>query len=728
MTDITSLCRDMKATGASDLFISAGKPVAARVLGTLRELAPTVIDEEDIRAFLDAWLPLTARERFEEERDLDIGVSLGPDERYRLNLYFQRGRPCLAIRLVPMGELDFAELHIPDAVRRMAEQPRGLVLITGATGSGKSTTMAAMLNHINKTAARHIVTIEDPIEFTHRDKCSVVSQREVGGDTRDFAAALRHVVRQNPDVIFIGEMRDLETIRTAISAAMTGHLVVTTMHTVDVLQTLDRILNYYPAEMRDQVAQDLALSLTGIVCQRLLPRADGKGRIPVFEILVATPLVRRLIAQRALDQIPDILKSGHGDGMITFTRSLVERCREGLLTVEAAAAGATNRDEFLLAAQGIETGIDSLRHLQEDSARSFSMKKLLRDAVQYNASDLLLTVGSPPMLRIDGALRAFDMPVLTAGDTRRLLFSVLNSGQRASFEAEREVDFALSIRERFGLGDEFRTDCRFRVNGYYQKGCVAAAFRLIPQQIPSAQELRIPPVVMRLAQRVQGLILVTGPTGHGKSTTLACLIDEINRTRACHIVTIEDPIEFVHANKMAVVDQREVNADTLSFASALKYVLRQAPDVILIGEMRDPETIAAALTAAETGHLVLATLHTNDCTQTVDRIIDVFPAERQNQVRTQLAACLEAVVSQRLMPRKDGYGRVAAFEIMLGTTAVRSQIRDRRTHQLLGVIETSAKDGMVTMDRALKDLFDANLIARETYLTLARSPRTPGAA
>jgi twitching motility protein PilT len=625
-----------------------------------------------------------------------------------------------------MGELDFRELHIPDAVRQMAEQPRGLVLITGSTGSGKSTTMAAMLNHINGMFQRHIVTVEDPIEFTHRDRRSVVSQREVGGDTRDFASALRHVVRQNPDVIFIGEMRDLDSIRTALSAAMTGHLVVTTMHTVDVMQTLDRILNYFPTEMRDQVAQDLSLALTGIVCQRLLARTDGKGRVPAFEILVGTPLVKRAIAQRALDQIPEILKSSEGDGMVTFTRSLVSRCQEGLLSVETAAAGATNRDEFLLAAQGVETGIDSLRRLQEDAGQNLSMKKLLRDAVRYSASDLLLTVGSPPMLRIDGAMRGFDMRELTAGDTRRLLFSVLSPAQRAAFEAEREVDFALSIQERFGLEDGFQTDCRFRVNGYYQKGCVASAFRLIPQRIPSADELRIPAVVMRLALRVQGLILVTGPTGHGKSTTLACLIDEINRTRGCHIVTIEDPIEFVHSNKTAVIDQREVNADTHSFANALKYVLRQAPDVILIGEMRDPETIAAALTAAETGHLVFATLHTNDCTQTVDRIIDVFPAERQNQVRTQLAASLEAVVSQRLLPRKDGHGRIAAFEIMLGTTAVRSQIRDKRTHQLLGVMETASKDGMVTMDRALKDLFGANHITRDTYLTLARNPSAPG--
>jgi len=725
--DIARLCREMESLGASDLFVTVGKPVTARIMGAVRLLEGEAVASEDIARFLDETLPPGARERYERDRDLDLGVALADAGRYRLNLYYQRGLPAMAVRRVPTGDLGFEELRLPAVVRSLAERPRGLVLITGATGSGKSTTMAAMLNHINSTFDRHIVTIEDPIEFTHRDKRSVVSQREIGGDTRDFEVALRHVVRQNPDVIFLGEMRDLTTIRTAISAAMTGHLVVSTMHTIDVVQTLERILNYFPTEMRDQVAQDLALALTGVVCQRLLPQADGRGRVPVFDILVATPPVSRAIAQRALEQIPEIMKSSEADGMVTFTRSLLGRCQEGLLSVDTAAAGASNRDEFLLAAQGMETGIESLRRLQGEGSANLNMKKLLRDAVRYQASDLLLTVGSPPMLRINGAMRGFDMPELTAADTRRLLFSVLSARQRADFEDQREVDFALSIQERFGLEDSEEKDCRFRVNGYYQKGSVASAFRLIPQHIPSPEELRVPAVVMRLARRLQGLVLVTGPTGHGKSTTLACLIDEINRTRSCHVVTIEDPIEFVHTSRMAVIDQREVNADTLSFANALKYVLRQAPDVILIGELRDPETISAALTAAETGHLVLATLHTNDCMQTVDRIIDVFPAERQNQVRTQLAACLEAVVSQRLLPRRDSKGRVAAFEVMLGSTAVRAQIRDRRTHQLLGVIETAAKDGMVTMERALKDLLTADLITRETYQASVRNPLAPGA-
>lgn len=722
--NIAELCLSMDSRGASDLFITSGKSPSARIDGAMSAASTEPVDDASILSFLEQYLPSGLVSRWDSLRDLDLGVSLTDSDRFRLNLSFQRNRRCMAIRRVPSGALDFDALKLPDALRKLAASSRGLVLVTGATGSGKSTTMAAMLHYINSTFARHIVTIEDPIEFFHQDLRSVVSQREIGSDTLDFGAALRHVVRQNPDVIFIGEMRDFETIQTAISAAMTGHLVVSTMHTVDVTHTLERIINYFPDTVRDQMAQDLSLALVGIVSQRLLPRKNRSGRVPVFEILVATPLARRLIAERELEGMEEVLKSGTAEGMCTFTRSLLERVKGELLDVQTAAGGATNRDEFLLAAQGMETGIDTLRYRDSERGRGLSMKKLLRDALKYGASDLLLTAGSPPVVRLHGQLRAFDMPVLTPGDSQQLLFSILNPAQRATFERDREIDFALTVS---GMKSDEERDtsqvARFRVNGYYQKGSVASAFRSIPRQIASPDELRIPPVVMKLAQRHQGLILVTGPTGHGKSTTLACIINSINQSRACHIVTVEDPIEFVHENQQAVIDQREVHSDTRSFVNALKYVLRQDPDVILVGEMRDPETISAALTAAETGHLVLATLHTNDAAQTVDRIIDVFPADRQNQVRYQLAASLEAIIAQRLLPRSGSReGRIPAFEIMLASDAVRAQIREQRTHQLAATIETSGKDGMITMDRAARDLFNAGLITRETLLSVSRGP------
>ena len=722
--DISALCLSMEELGASDLFLSVGRIPGMRVAGSIRDIPNTSpLQESEVLEFFRQCLPPGTEERLRQALDVDLGFTLGTAGRFRLNLSFQRGNLSLAIRRVPSGQLDFASLGIPEIVSRLAELPRGLILITGATGTGKTTTLAALVNHINKTAAKHIVTIEDPIEFVHNDDQALVSQREIGGDTRDFATALRHVVRQNPDVIIIGEMRDQETIATAISAAMTGHLVAATIHTVDVQQTLERILNYFPDGLREQVALDFSLALQGIVSQRLLPRKDAQGRVPAFEVLVATPLVRRLIANRDLEAIPEVLKGGGLDGMINFNRSLLQLYQSGKVELEIASLAASNRDEFLLLAQGMETGIDTLRNYSGDVNYGINIKKLLKDAIHYGASDLLLTVDSPPVIRLDGSLRPFDMPPLTGADTQKLLFSVLSLRQRADFEDRREIDFALSIKGISGADDQ--AEYRFRVNGFYQKGKVAAAFRLIPMTIPNPQALGLPQVILNLANCPQGLVLVTGPTGHGKSTTLAALLNEVNRLRSCHVITIEDPIEFVHQHKMALIEQREVNADTLSFANALKYVLRQDPDVILIGEMRDPETIRAALTAAETGHLVFATLHTNDVAQSVDRIIDVFPADQQGQIRSQLAASLEAIIAQRLLPRRGGSGgRGAAFEILIGTMAVKAMIREKKTHQLPGHMETAAKDGMITMDRALKNLFEAGQITRETYITMVRNPVT----
>ena len=274
---LREFCLQMEAWGASDLFLSVERPPSRRCRGRVETIpGEGPLTWEEVREFVQGWLPPGTWERLQEERDLDLGSQLGSPRRYRLNLSFRMGVPALVVRQVPSGALSFENLHIPDVVRQLAESPRGLLLVTGATGSGKSTTMAAMLNWINGHFSKHIVTLEDPIEFVHQDAMSVVTQREIGGDSRDFQQALRHVVRQNPDVIFLGELRDFETIQTAIGAAMTGHLVVATVHTVDVEQTLERLLNYFPEGLREQVAQDFSLALQGIVSQRLLPTADGR--------------------------------------------------------------------------------------------------------------------------------------------------------------------------------------------------------------------------------------------------------------------------------------------------------------------------------------------------------------------------------------------------------------------------------------------------------------------
>jgi len=726
--EIIDLLKKMMADQASDLFLTAGKKPYYRINTVIepQDLPPVTADEID--AFRKEVLLPEPEKTFQETGGLDAGITLEAGLRFRINFLLQQGVPGLVARLVPSGDnLSFKELVLPSAIAKFADVPRGLVLIAGAAGSGKSTTMAAILNHINHNYPKHIVTIEDPIEFVHSEQKSLITQREVGADTASFADALKHVVRESPDGIFIGEMRDLDTMQTAITAALTGHLVVSTIHTADVVQSVERIINHFPDHLRDQAAADLSLALAGILAQRLVPRADGQGMVPAVEIMEGTPLARHMISTRNFTELEDVIKRGFEEGMQTFSRALADLCKENLITIESGAKAAGNRDEFLLLVQGMESGVETFRNdgLGEGSdERSMNMKRLLHTAVVNGASDLLLTVGSRPCLRLDGELQPLDTDQLMASDTKRLLFSILNSRQRAEFEENREIDFALSVNIKQEVeGEPSETvPFRFRINGFFQRGNIAIAVRVIPKRIPSPAELRLPKALVNLASKRQGLLLVTGPTGHGKSTTLASLIDLINQKRACHIVTVEDPIEYVHANKKAVIEQREVLSDTLSFANALKYVLRQDPDVILVGEMRDSETIAAALTAAETGHLVMATLHTNSAGQTIHRIIDSFPAHQQNQIRIQLASTLEAVVAQQLLPKRDVEGRIAAFEVMIGTSAVRNLIRENKLHQAESAMETGAKDGMITMDKALQNLYQKNLISRKAALSLMRAP------
>src|ERR1700756_3344611 len=324
-----------------------------------------------------------------------------------------------------------------------------------------------------------------------------------------------------------------------------------------------------------------------------------------------------------------------------------------------------------------------------------SIDGLLEQMVGLGASDLHVTVGSPPAYRVRGHIvRAEGYEPFTADDTRALLYRILSSEQQKHFELKRQLDFAYSMP---GLA-------RFRVNVYYQREAVGAAFRLIPQEIKSLEELSLPPVLHTLAEYPRGLVLVTGPTGSGKSTTLAAVIDEINRNRSEHILTVEDPVEFVHRHKKCIVNQREIGPDATSFAEALKAALRQDPDVILVGEMRDLETISTALTAAETGHLVFGTLHTQSAPSTIDRIIDVFPAEQQEQVRAQLAGALQGVVTQTLLPTADGQSRVAALEIMLPDDAIRNLIRQGKVAQIYSYMQTGSRAGMQTMEQSLADL------------------------
>ncbi len=337
------------------------------------------------------------------------------------------------------------------------------------------------------------------------------------------------------------------------------------------------------------------------------------------------------------------------------------------------------------------------------SRLDFDFSEVLRLMVETRASDVHLTPGFPPAIRDKGRIRPIEgFPVLNGQQTREVVYGILNDDQRKRFETNQQLDFAYSIP---GVA-------RFRVNCFFQRGSVSAAFRLVPQEVPSLDSLAVPPVLRELTQKPRGFVLVTGPTGSGKSTTLAAMVDLINSEREDHILTIEDPIEFLHQHKRSIVNQREIGSDAPDFALGLRAALRQDPDVILVGEMRDLETISTALTAAETGHLVFATLHTQSTAQTVDRIIDVFPPEQQGQVRTQLSIALQGIVTQQLLPTADGRGRVVACEVLVPTPAIRNLVREGKTHQIYAALQTSGAVGMQTMDADLARLVRTGKVGR----------------
>jgi twitching motility protein PilT len=336
-----------------------------------------------------------------------------------------------------------------------------------------------------------------------------------------------------------------------------------------------------------------------------------------------------------------------------------------------------------------------------------SLEDLLKKALELGASDLHITVGVPPTFRRDGRLLTIDEPRLLPNDTEQLIRNMLSDEQWKLYQELGELDLSFSLK---GMG-------RFRVNVYKQRGTCCAAIRMVNMTIPSLDQLGIPEVVKELGRRTKGLILVTGPTGSGKSTTLASIIDMINEERDCHILTLEDPIEYLHKHNKSIVNQREIGNDSHSYAAALRAALREDPDVILIGEMRDIETIAIAVTAAETGHLVLSTLHTIGAANTIDRVIDVFPPHQQQQIRVQLSSVLQGVISQQLIPRKDISGRVAAIEVMVATPAIRNLVREGKTYQINSQIQTGAKFGMQTMDGSIASLYKGGIISQEEAIT-----------
>ena len=704
---------------ASDCFITSGKPAAFRIMGNVCAAEAEPLESGAINNFRLKVLGVRGNEKYRENESADASYCLDDGRRFRINFFETLNGPAFVARPIHDGNiLDFESLSLPpDTLSAIASKNRGMIIVAGSTGSGKSTTLAALVNYINNNFHKHILMLEDPVEYTFADNCSIINQREINSMNQGFVPALRAALRENPDCIVIGEMRDSETMSVALSAALTGHLVITTMHTSDAQQTIERILNYFPENIRDQVSQDLAFAIEAVIVQRLVPRADQSGMIPVMEIMQGTPGVKKQISNRDFASLEESIRNGAPDGMNNFNQSLYQLSQSGIITNEVALDASDNPDELQLLWRGMNSSGSSVakRYSSEndsnESGMTINMKALLNSSVINGASDLLLTCDAPPMIRIHGEYCKMDLPMLTPDDVRHLLYSVIDKRRRLVLEEKKELDFALSARLPNPNNPGEEEEHRFRVNAFYQRGSLAMVARIISNYIPTPEELSLPQVLQDVIRKKQGLFLITGPTGSGKSTTMASLINMVNKTSPLHIVTIEDPVEYMYKNYESVIEQRELGIDTYSFANGLRAAMREAPDIILVGEMRDTETIAAALTAAETGHLVIGTLHTNSVSQTIDRVIDSFAEAQQNQVRQQLAASLLAVVAQRLLRTLDGQRRVAAFEVMIATPPIQALIRENKTYQLQSIIETASKDGMITMDKALEDLYNSGQIS-----------------
>ena len=587
---------------ASDLFLSSGKPASFRVNGSISraENAPPA-DAAEIEEFRRGLIGERGEKEYEATGGFDCSYSID-DARFRINFFDSMNGPCLVARQIHSGDLcTFESLNLPvETMSRIASTPRGMVIITGTTGSGKSTTMGAIINYINSNMNKHILTLEDPIEFVFHDKVSLISQREISRISGGFSEALRSAMREKPDVIVVGEMRDTETVNTALAAALTGHLVISTMHTADAAGAVERMLDMFPEQSRETVAGSLAAALEAVIGQRLLKRCDQPGLVPALDILIGTGTVRKQIAEQRFTELEQSMLTGSHLGMTTYNHSLFELLRAGKVSMEDAMEASDNPDGLTLMLRGMSAGSEQRDKVYSgDSATEdqVDMRDLFKAAVRAGASDLLLTVGVPPQLRVGGQFASLDLPPLSGADTQRLVFTMLSRRKRIELEEKKELDFAMSVDLETGVTR------RFRVNAFYQSGNLAMAARLISERIPSPAEIGLPLVLSSLMQKKQGLILITGPTGSGKSTTLASLLDQVNHQESRHIVTIEDPIEYVYTHDRCVIEQRELGADTLSFANGLRSAMRQAPDIIMVGELRDTETIQAALSAAETGHM-----------------------------------------------------------------------------------------------------------------------------
>ena len=690
------------AQGCSDLHLAVGVPPMLRMHGDLMPIKFRDLGDAELEGYITEVLKPSQIKVLREGNDLDFSYVSAEGGRFRVNVFRKETGIGAAFRAIPTQMPSIDQLGLPPIVRKLCDYHQGMILVTGSTGTGKTTTLAAMIDYLNSTRSLNIISLEDPIEFVHRSKSSQVIQRELGTHLPSFAEGVRAAMREDPDVILVGEMRDAETITMAMTAAETGHLVLGTLHTTSATKTIDRIIDALPTEEREQTKTFLASSLIAVITQVLLKTPDQRGRRAICEVMVLTKAIGKLIMTDQSHQIPSQLQMGKEHGMQLLDQALARGDPgEG----SRSRAGVQLRDR--------QAPIPALRHRYERRAGAArrarrgepdampAIDPYLTQVLERDGSDLHFLAGDPARVRQYGELKPLSAEPLAPEMVKKTLYEIMPKLSVERFEAKDGTDFAYAMP---GVA-------RFRVNVMRHLNGMGAVFRAIPSKAKTADELKLPNAVRDLSKVNNGLILVTGKTGSGKSTTLAALIDDINTREKGHILTIEDPIEFVHLRKNCLISQREIGVHAGSFSSALLSALREDPDVILVGELRDLETMSIAVTAAEMGILVMGTLHTNGAAATVDRLVNAFPADKQPHVRTMLSTSLRGVVSQQLIPKADKKGRVAALEILINTPAIANLIRQGKMDQLENGMQTGSASGMRLMDSAIQALLDQRLIS-----------------
>jgi twitching motility protein PilT len=584
--DIEQLLRFSVKNKASDLHLSAGVPPMIRIDGDVKRINMPALTHKEVHSMVYDIMNDKQRKDYEEFFETDFSFEIPELARFRVNAFNQHRGAGAVFRTIPSKIMTLDDLNAPKIFKDISMYPRGIVLVTGPTGSGKSTTLAAMIDHVNNNRPDHILTIEDPIEFVHESKKCLINQREVHRDTLGFAEALRSALREDPDVILVGEMRDLETIRLALTAAETGHLVFGTLHTSSAAKTIDRIVDVFPAGEKDG-----PLDAVGVAARGDQPDAAEEGRRRPHR-------GARDHDRHAGDPQPDPRGQDRADVLGDPDRPGARHADARPVPAGPAAQGPGQPRRGPLQGPeqgrllgGLSTPGTGVNHMERDQAIRF-IHDLLRKMVEVKGSDLFLTAGFPPAIKVDGRVKPHDQP-LTPQQSAALVRSIMNDRQTKEYDATKECNFAIAP-PRIG---------RFRVSAFIQQGHSGAVMRTINTKIPTLEELELPPVLKDVAMTKRGLVLIVGGTGSGKSTTLAAMLGYRNENSKGHIITIEDPVEYVHTHKNCVVTQREVGMDTESWQVALKNTLRQAPDVILIGEIRDRDTMEYGIQFAETGHL-----------------------------------------------------------------------------------------------------------------------------